>query len=137
GEVRGRDPLRVILDADARTPPSAKVVRTVDPQRTIVFVARDADQRRTKRLRDAGALLAILPRAEADGLDIAAGLRWLAENRVNTVLSEGGPHVAASLLRDKLVDRVLFILAPTLGGPGPTAIDTIPTAVDLSSLRAK
>src|SRR5204862_3285581 len=106
-------------------------------QRTIVFVARDADQRRTKRLRDAGALLAILPRAEADGLDVAAGLRWLAENRVNTVLSEGGPHVAASLLRDKLVDRVLFILAPTLGGPGPTAIDTIPTAVDLSSLRAK
>jgi diaminohydroxyphosphoribosylaminopyrimidine deaminase/5-amino-6-(5-phosphoribosylamino)uracil reductase len=136
-EVRGRDPLRVVLDAEARTPPTAKVVRTVDPQRTIVFVARDADQRRTKRLRDAGVLIATLPRSEPDGLDAAAGLRWLAEHGVNTVLSEGGPHVAASLLREELVDRVLFFVTPTAGGTGKVAIDGLATPVDLVGLRAK
>src|SRR5713101_7842228 len=46
-EVKGRDPLRVVIDTDARTPPAAKVVRTKDPQRTVIFVARDADVRRT------------------------------------------------------------------------------------------
>ena len=136
-EVRGRDPLRVVLDADARTPSNAKLVRTVDPQRTIVFVARDADQRRTKRLRDAGVLVAILPRSDPDGLDAAAGLRWLAEHGVNTVLSEDGPRVAASLLREKLVDRVLFIVAPAVGGPGTAAVDGLAAPVDLRSLRAK
>jgi diaminohydroxyphosphoribosylaminopyrimidine deaminase/5-amino-6-(5-phosphoribosylamino)uracil reductase len=136
-EVRGRDPLRVVLDAEARTPATAKVVHTVDPQRTILFVARDADQRRTKRLRDAGVLLATLPRSDPDGLDVAAGLRWLAEHGVNTVLSEGGPHVAASLLREKLVDRVLFVVTPTAGGPGKVAIDGLAAPVDLAGLRAR
>ena len=136
-EVKGRDPLRVVLDAEARTPPAAKVVRSLDPQRTIIFVARDADQRRTKRLRHAGVLLATLPRAEPDGLDVSAGLRWLAEHGVNTVLSEGGPHVAASLLRDKVVDRVLFIVTPVAGGPGVPAIEGLAAPVELASLRAK
>ncbi len=136
-EVRGRDPLRVVLDADAHTPPAAKVVRSGDPQRTIVFVARDADQRRAKRLRDAGVLVASLPRAQPDGLDVAAGLRWLAEHGVNTVLSEGGPRVAASLLREKVVDRIVLIVAPLAGGEGPLAIEGLQIPVELSAMRAR
>jgi diaminohydroxyphosphoribosylaminopyrimidine deaminase/5-amino-6-(5-phosphoribosylamino)uracil reductase len=148
-EVRGRDPLRVVLDADARTPPAAKVVRSGDPQRTIVFVARDADQRHAKRLRDAGVLVATLPRAEPvgrrasgtsagpEGLDVGAGLRWLAEHGVNTVLSEGGPRVAASLLRAKLVDRIAFIVTPVAGGEGPLAIEGLPHAVELGAMHTR
>jgi diaminohydroxyphosphoribosylaminopyrimidine deaminase/5-amino-6-(5-phosphoribosylamino)uracil reductase len=136
-EVKGRDPLRVVLDADARTPATAKVVRAGDPQHTIVFVARDADQRRAKRLRDAGVLVASLPRAEPDGLDVGAGLRWLGEHGVNTVLSEGGPRVAASLLREKLVDRLAFIVAPVAGGDGPLAIEGLHGAVELAAMRAR
>ncbi|MBM4434532.1 MAG: bifunctional diaminohydroxyphosphoribosylaminopyrimidine deaminase/5-amino-6-(5-phosphoribosylamino)uracil reductase RibD [Chloroflexi bacterium] len=136
-EVRGRDPLRVVLDADARTPATAKVVRSGDPQRTIVFVARDADQRRVGRLREAKALVATLPRAEPDGLDAGACLRWLAERGVNTVLSEGGPRVAASLLRQKLVDRLAFVVAPVIGGDGPLAFDGLPAAVELGGIRSR
>lgn len=135
-EVRGRDPLRVVLDADARTPPAAKVVRTRDPQRTIVFTARDADPRRTKRLRDAGVLVATLPRAQ-DGLDIAAALRWLGDHGVNTVLSEGGPQVAASLVRARLADRLLFLIAPTLGGGGASALDGLPHPAALRDVRVR
>ncbi len=135
--VRGRDPLRVVLDADARTPPASKVLRLGDPQRTIVFVARDADQRHAKRLRDAGVLVATLPRAEPDGLDAAAGLRWLAEHGVNSVLSEGGPQVAASLLAAKLVDRLVLLVAPLVGGDGPLAIDGLPAPTELRGIRAR
>jgi len=137
-EVRGRDPLRVVLDADARTPPTAKLVRAKDPQRTIVFVARDAEQRRVKRLRDAGVLVATLPRAaDGDGLDVAAALRWLGERGVNTVLSEAGPHVAGSLLRAGLADRLLFIVAPLAGGDGPAAIAGLSTPIELARLRVR
>lgn len=137
-EVRGRDPLRVVLDADARTPPTAKVVRAKDPQRTIVFVARDAEQRRVKRLRDAGVLVATLPRAaDGDGLDVAAALRWLGERGVNTVLSEAGPRVAGSLLRAGLAGRLLLIVAPLAGGDGPLAIAGLSTPIELARLRAR
>src|SRR2546428_3092169 len=118
-EIKGRDPLRIVVDADARTPPAAKVVRAKDPQRTIIFVARDADARRTKRLRDAGVLLVTVPRADG-GLDLAAVLRWLGEHGVNTVMSEAGPHVAGALVRGGLAHRGLLLFSPVArGGRAP------------------
>ena len=135
-EVRGRDPLRVVVDTDARTPMNAKVVRAKDPQRTVVFVARDADARRLKRLRDSGVSVATLPRSE-HGLDLAAVLRWLADHGVNTVLSEAGPKIAGALVASHLADRLVLIASPIAGGDGPSALDGIGTSVDLAKLRVR
>jgi len=117
-EVRGRDPLRVIVDTEARTPLAARVVRARDPQRTMLLVARDADARRVDRLRKAGILIVTMPRAEG-GLDLGRALRWLGEQGVNTLLSEAGPRVASALVRAGLADRALFIVSPLVGGDGP------------------
>jgi diaminohydroxyphosphoribosylaminopyrimidine deaminase/5-amino-6-(5-phosphoribosylamino)uracil reductase len=135
-EVKGRDPLRVVIDTDARTPPTAKVIRAKDPQRTLIFVARDADMRRVSRLRDAGVLLTTLPRADG-GLDLAAVLRWLAENGVNTVLSEAGPKIASRLVGSGLADRLMLITTPVVGGDGPTAFEGLPTPLLLRSIRTR
>ena len=135
-EVKGRDPLRVVVDTDARTPPTAKVVRAKDPQRTIMFVARDADIRRVSRLRDAGVLVTTLPRADG-GLDLAAVLRWLAEKGVNTVLSEAGPKIASRLVATGLADRLMLITAPIAGGHGPLAFEGLSDHVELKSLKVR
>jgi diaminohydroxyphosphoribosylaminopyrimidine deaminase/5-amino-6-(5-phosphoribosylamino)uracil reductase len=135
-EVKGRDPLRVIVDAEARTPPAAKVVRGRDPQRTVIFVARDADVRRTNRLREAGVLLVTAPRADG-GLELGAVLRWLGEHGVNTVMSEAGPHVAGALVRGGLADRVLLLVSPIAGGDGPPALEGVPKASELRDVRAR
>lgn len=135
-EVKGRDPLRVIVDTDARTPPQAKVVRAKDPQRTVIFVARDADVRRVKRLRDAGVLVTALPRGAA-GLDLGAVLRWLAAQGVNTVLSEAGPKIAGTLIASGLADRLMLITAPIAGGDGPSALAGVGVPVELASLRVR
>ena len=135
-EIKGRDPLRVIVDADARTPTTAKVVRAKDPQRTVIFVARDADVRRTNKLREAGVLLVTAPRVDG-GLDLGAVLRWLGEHGVNTLMSEAGPQVAGALVRDGLADRMLFILSPVAGGDGPPALDGVPKASDLQDVRVR
>jgi diaminohydroxyphosphoribosylaminopyrimidine deaminase/5-amino-6-(5-phosphoribosylamino)uracil reductase len=135
-EVAGRDPLRVVVDTDARTPLTAKVVRAKDPQHTVIFVARDAEPRRTKRLRDAGVLLATLPRADG-GLDLGTALRWLGEHGVNTVLSEAGPRVAGSLVRGGLADRLVIFTAPIAGGEGPPALAGVTAATDLRNVRVR
>jgi diaminohydroxyphosphoribosylaminopyrimidine deaminase/5-amino-6-(5-phosphoribosylamino)uracil reductase len=135
-EVKGRDPLRIVVDAEARTPPAAKVVRARDPQRTVIFVARDADVRRTNRLRDAGVLLATVPRADG-GLDLGAVLRWLGEHGLNTVLSEADPGVAGALVRGGLADRLLMLLSPIAGGDGPPALESVPAASDLRDVRVR
>jgi diaminohydroxyphosphoribosylaminopyrimidine deaminase/5-amino-6-(5-phosphoribosylamino)uracil reductase len=135
-EVKGRDPLRVIVDADARTPPTAKVVRAKDPQRTVVFVARDADVRRTNKLREAGVSIVTAPRTEG-GLDLGAVLRWLGEHGVNTVMSEAGPDVTGALVRGGLSDRVLVLISPIAGGDGPPALEGVTTASELHDVRVR
>lgn len=134
-EVRGRDPLRVIVDTDARTPPTARLIRARDPQRTMLLVARDADTRRVARLREAGVLLATIPRAEG-GLDLGAALRWLGDQGVNTVLSEAGPGIAGTLVRTGLADRALFMIAPLVGGDGPR-LDGVPQPHELREPRVR
>jgi len=135
-EVKGRDPLRVIVDSDARTPLTSKVVRAKDPQRTLIFVARDAEMRRVSRLRDSGVLVATVPRSPT-GLDLAAVLRWLAEKGVNTVLSEAGPRIASGLVAGGLAGRLMLIQAPLVGGDGPNALDGIGKVVDLRSMTVR
>ncbi len=135
-EVKGRDPLRVIVDTDARTPPNAKVVRAKDPQHTVLFVARDADARRTNKLREAGVLLTTLPRSEG-GLDLGAAMRWLGEHGVNTVLSEAGPRVAGALVRAGLADRLMIITAPIAGGDGPPALAGVTDTTELKNVRVR
>lgn len=135
-EVTGRDPLRVIVDTDARTPPNAKVVRAKDPQHTVLFVARDADPRRTNKLREAGVLLTTLPRSDG-GLDLGAAMRWLGEHGVNTVLSEAGPRVAGALVRAKLADRLMIITTPLAGGEGPSALAGVTDTSELKNVRVR
>jgi riboflavin biosynthesis pyrimidine reductase len=57
-------------------------------------------------------------RCERDGkLDLAAALRRMrSELGVRTLLCEGGPHLAAELIRARLVDDLFLSLAPKLAG---------------------
>lgn len=126
-EVPGSDPLRVILDTHARTPPSSNVVRRTDPERTVILVGAAADPARIEALTAAGASVVPVPPAPDGHIDLAAGLRCVAARGVNSVLAEGGPGIATALLRLGLVDRVLMILAPLLGGPGPRAFGDLGT----------
>jgi diaminohydroxyphosphoribosylaminopyrimidine deaminase/5-amino-6-(5-phosphoribosylamino)uracil reductase len=135
-EVTGRDPLRVVLDSEARTPLTSKVVRAKDPQHTVLFVARDADTRRTNKLREAGVLLATLPRSNG-GLDLGAAMRWLGDHGVNTVLSEAGPRVAGALVRAGLADRLMIITAPIAGGDGPPALAGVGDVAELKGTRVR
>ncbi|MDP9283004.1 MAG: bifunctional diaminohydroxyphosphoribosylaminopyrimidine deaminase/5-amino-6-(5-phosphoribosylamino)uracil reductase RibD [Chloroflexota bacterium] len=135
-DVKGRDPLRVVIDTEARTPPNAKIVRAKDPQHTVLFVARDADTRRTNKLREAGVLLTTLPRSDG-GLDLGAAMRWLGDHGVNTVLSEAGPRVAGALVRGGLADRLMIITAPLAGGEGPPALAGVTGTSELKNMRVR
>jgi diaminohydroxyphosphoribosylaminopyrimidine deaminase / 5-amino-6-(5-phosphoribosylamino)uracil reductase len=112
--LRRGQPLRVVVDSEARTPPTARVLDDAAP--TLVAVAEDADP---ARLRKAGAEVVRVPRALAGpGLDLVALLAALREREIITVLLEGGPTLAGSFLADHLVDRVVGYVAPVLIGGG-------------------
>lgn len=111
-EPGGRVPLRVVVDAGARTPQSARVLDDQAP--TLIAVADDSD---TTLKAD----LLRLPRRDG-GLDLEALLRELAARGVVSVFLEGGPTLAGSFVRQGLADRVVAYLAPALLGSGRAAL---------------
>jgi diaminohydroxyphosphoribosylaminopyrimidine deaminase/5-amino-6-(5-phosphoribosylamino)uracil reductase len=111
-------PLRVVLDTQARTPVTARLLDDSAP--TLIFVGEDADGAEGARaLRKAGADVVAVPRAVAGpGLDLAVVLSTLHERQVVSLLLEGGPHLAGSFLAERLVDRVIAYVAPLMIGGG-------------------
>jgi diaminohydroxyphosphoribosylaminopyrimidine deaminase / 5-amino-6-(5-phosphoribosylamino)uracil reductase len=58
-------------------------------------------------------------------------LRALAAEGVQSLLVEGGPTLAASLLRDGLVDKLMLYLAPRVAGAGVLFAPELPAPVEL------
>lgn len=105
-------PVRVVVDARAQIPLTARVLDDAAP--TLVAVCADVD---TSRLRRAGVDVLPLPTG-AGGLDPAALLAGLHERGLRSVLLEGGARLAASFVAADLVDEVVAHIAPALLGAG-------------------
>jgi diaminohydroxyphosphoribosylaminopyrimidine deaminase/5-amino-6-(5-phosphoribosylamino)uracil reductase len=117
-----RQPLRVIVDSDARTPTAARVLDSAAP--TLLVVASDAPEDRVEALTVAGATVVRVPRADGHA-DPSAVIAALCGHHVAIALLEGGATVATAFLRAGLVDRVVGYHAPTLLGSGRPLVEDL------------
>jgi diaminohydroxyphosphoribosylaminopyrimidine deaminase / 5-amino-6-(5-phosphoribosylamino)uracil reductase len=129
-----RQPLRVVVDSDARTPLDARVLDA--SAATLVATAAGADPGRRDGLRQAGTEVVELPR-HAGQVDLVALCTLLRQREVFVAVLEGGATLAASFVVAGLVDRVLAYLAPSLLGAGSPAVGDlgIKTLADAVQLR--
>lgn len=115
--VRGRSPVRVVLDSQLRTPPRAKLVQSARQVPTLVVHARGASARRAAKLAAHGVELVEVRRSRrGDGLNLELTLRELARRGVVRLLVEGGAHVHAALLSAGLADVAAVFVAPRFLG---------------------
>jgi diaminohydroxyphosphoribosylaminopyrimidine deaminase/5-amino-6-(5-phosphoribosylamino)uracil reductase len=106
-----RQPLRVVLDTQLRTPAGAKILDDEAP--TLLCHGHDVDVPTV--LQESGVQFLALPRDD-EGLDAAALLQELGERHCNEILLESGPRLAGSLLRAGLLDELVIYMAPVLMG---------------------
>ena len=111
-DLRGRQPLRVVLDSALRTPPSARLL-AIDGA-TLVFTA-SCDAAARARLEQAGAEVVGIA-AGAGGLDLAAVLRELGRRGINEALVEAGPLLAGRVIDARACDELVVHVAPKLLG---------------------
>ena len=107
-------PLRVVVDSDFTTPPTARLLAA--PGRARVVGARNQPSRMAA-LRAAGADLLLLP-GQAGRVDLPALIDRLSVEGVNELHVEAGATLNAALITAGLVDEMLVYLAPKLLGPG-------------------
>ena len=112
---RSRPVVRVIVDSHLRTPVTSKLGRLAGDA-PVWFLTRDGcDPVRVEAFEALGAKVFQVVSGPM-GVDLAMGLRALADAGLTRVLVEGGAQVAASLLRDDLVDRMCWFHAPAIMG---------------------
>ncbi|GAA6735331.1 bifunctional diaminohydroxyphosphoribosylaminopyrimidine deaminase/5-amino-6-(5-phosphoribosylamino)uracil reductase RibD [Thermus oshimai] len=120
-----RDPWKVVLDTEARTPPTARLFRPGprgEAPKVLILAGAGAPKDRLKALEAAGAEVAELPR-EGGRVSLEGALAFLLERGLDGVLVEGGPKVAGALVERGLVDKYALFLAPKLLGEGRGALE--------------
>ncbi len=117
----GRDPVRVIVDSQLRTPARARLLSAASgaaAPRVIVAAASGAPATRQRRLEAAGAEVWRVGRGPHVDLRALAGR--LGDDGLTSVLVEGGPRIHAAMIGSELCDEVVLYLAPTVfGGDAP------------------
>ena len=97
---------------------------TVTPEcRTLVATTDRAPQHRQQQLEARGVEILRCPAYDEGGVEIETVWRTLGARGLTSVLVEGGARLSATLLRRRLVDKVLFFVAPKIiGGDGLSVI---------------
>jgi diaminohydroxyphosphoribosylaminopyrimidine deaminase/5-amino-6-(5-phosphoribosylamino)uracil reductase len=120
--VKGRNPVRVILDSKLRVPPDARVLAAQDTARTLVAATPAAEKSGLAALRKLGIEVLTVPPDASGRVDLKELLKTLAARQISSVLVEGGAAVITSFLRSGLFDKVIAIIAPKIMGAGTSAV---------------
>ena len=126
----GRQPLRVILDSNLQTPPTARMLTL--PGETLVCCVPGRD---ATALRGAGAEVTEV-RADGDLVDAREVLSELAERGVNDVLVEAGPGITGYLLENDCVDELVIYQSPHIMGSNTRGMFRTPSWTTLADRRA-
>ncbi|MFO0973079.1 MAG: bifunctional diaminohydroxyphosphoribosylaminopyrimidine deaminase/5-amino-6-(5-phosphoribosylamino)uracil reductase RibD [Phycisphaerae bacterium] len=126
---------RIVADADARTPPRSRLVRTARRIPTLIATAAPRS-RRAAALAAAGCEILAVPRGPAGGVHLPTLLDLLGQKQMTNLLVEGGGRLLGSFLDAGLADEAVVFVAPrliggrtapgALGGVGPADVARLP-----------
>ena len=121
-----RQPLRVVFDSEARLPLGSKLVRGVAEVPVVVVCSRAASRTSTESLQSAGVDV-IVATGENESARAAHALDELGAREVQSLLLEGGPHLAGAFLEAGELDEARIFVAPLLlgGAKAKTAVEGI------------
>lgn len=121
--LEGRSPIRIVADGRLRLPLTSKLVRDARNVPVWLLTLPGGDENRRKAFEECGVILIDVDPDKGGVMNMRGAMEALAARGVTRVLVEGGARLAASLVRDHLVDRIEWFQAPkVIGGDGYPAI---------------
>ncbi len=111
--VKGRNPVRIVVDPLLKTPLSAKIAG----EGTIIAVSRKAGESRKRAFRNKGVIL-LTVKMKGGLLDLKDLMLKLPAYGISSVLAEGGSRILTGLMKEKLADKAVIFIAPKFCGRG-------------------
>jgi 2,5-diamino-6-(ribosylamino)-4(3H)-pyrimidinone 5'-phosphate reductase len=120
-EIKGKNPIRVVLDSNARTPLDSRILNSA--ALTIIATAKNAPKERVESLRSKN--VDVYVSTGTQRVDVNELLHELESRGVGKVLVEGGGEIRWSFFKEKLVDEFFVWIMPYVWGgrDAPTMVD--------------
>ena len=107
-----RSPVRIICDSELRIPVNSKICETAEEYRTIVACA-GRNSQKADALRNKGVEIVEVP-DKAGRVDLKALMRYLGEQKIDSVLVEGGGGLNYSILQADLAQKIYIFGATNI-----------------------
>ena len=125
--LKGRDPIRILVDRDLEANPEARFFDQNSDGRAIIFAAKGVSAEKINALEHTGAEVILVERDRTGKLPLSSLLSHLHESGISSVMIEGGQKIFTQFLKENLTDELQMILAPAIWGRGIRAVtDKIP-----------
>jgi diaminohydroxyphosphoribosylaminopyrimidine deaminase / 5-amino-6-(5-phosphoribosylamino)uracil reductase len=117
-----RQPRRIVFDAEARLPLTSQLVRSADEVPVTVVCSRAASRGQASALEAAGVEI-VRATGGTEAERVCSALDALGQSGVQTLLLEGGPHLAGAFADAGEIDEIRLFVAPlVLGGRNARAL---------------
>jgi diaminohydroxyphosphoribosylaminopyrimidine deaminase/5-amino-6-(5-phosphoribosylamino)uracil reductase len=124
-----KQPLRVVIDARLKMPPTAKTLSL--PGEVLVLTTRALDDPKAAALRAAGARVDRIA-GDAEHCDLRAVIAHLGALEINDVWVEAGAGLNGALLEAGLIDELIIYMAPRVLGAAARGMFEIPALESLA-----
>lgn len=119
--VRGKNPIRIVLDSYATISTKSKIVRTSNKIPTIIAVSKKAPVKNLKLLQKYPLKIVI---AGNNTVNLKKLLHTLARLKIKKILVEGGGTVNWQFINQNLFDEIIITVTPFVIG-GTTAVSLV------------
>ncbi len=138
----GRQPLRIVLDSRLNTPADARILKNQDRAKTLIATTTASSRKKAALFDKLGVEILHCSKDGPHRIDLKKLFLDLGKRDVSSILVEGGAAVITSVLKGKLADRIVIVVAPKIVGRGVEAVQdlgikTMDDALTLSTLRLR
>ena len=116
--IKGKNPVRVILDSRATIHASSKILRTCSKIPTIIAVSKMANKKNLEKLKKFPVVVKVCGNNK---INIKKLLKFLKEKKIKNLLVEGGGITNWSFVKENLVDEAIITITPYIIGGNSSA----------------
>ncbi|OGP11758.1 MAG: riboflavin biosynthesis protein RibD [Deltaproteobacteria bacterium RIFCSPLOWO2_12_FULL_43_16] len=147
--VKGKNPVRIVVDSRLRMPANAKILNQHKGSVIIATIKKKSQEsevrnqeKKIKALNASGADVLLL-HSRNGKVDLKALMKELGKREITSLIIEGGGSLAASAIKEGIVDKITIFVAPKFFGKeglsmiGELGIRRLKDAICLSRLECR
>jgi len=120
--MKGKNPIRVILDSNATIRASSQILRTCSKIPTMIAVSKMANKKNLEKLKKFPVMVEVCGDKK---INVKKLLKILKEKNIKNILVEGGGITNWTFVKENLVDEAIITITPYIlgGNMSPTLVD--------------